>query len=287
MAQEAAHETPETQNNGKPTGLETQLAPQEQGHQTLGQNADPQPAQLLQRLEVAIETVQKSIESAKTKAQELIQLELRRHVLEARDIGQTTSPAKEFLWEVDALTAKVQRDVRTAKAGVQSLLHHELCECFKDALGNAQEPRSDSALATPALSSSSRSNGLQDTEAPMQPRMDESKAAESTRPAGEDISEGTVCLRVEGGGHLQRTVNFLSQLRMKTQLHVLSVKGNPSNNLDLVVGLREPVNIKDVLLQMADVEEVILAEGDRVEGGSNQFQVRLASGRPLEKPIPV
>lgn len=289
MDQEVAHETWGNHNVEKPIGLETPLAPQANGQQAPGPNNETQPTQLVQRLEVSIESVQKSIQSAKTKVQDLIHQELRRHILEAQDSGQTTSSAKEFLWEVDALTAKVQRDIRTAKAGVQRLLHRELCECFKNALGNALEPLSvsDSALGIPGLSSSSQASGLGDAETPMLPRMDEWKAADSTRPAGGDVSEGTVCLRVEGGGHLQRTVNFLSQLRMKTQFHLLSVKGNPSNDLDVVVGLREPVNIKDVLLQMGDVDEVVPSEGDRVAEGYNQFQVRLASGRPLEKPNPV
>lgn len=289
MAQEVALEVRGNHNDEKPMGLETPPAPQANSQQPADANNETQPAQLVQRLEASIESVQKSIQSAKIKVQDLIHQELRRHILEPQDIGQTTSSAKEFLGEVDTLTAKVQRDIRTAKAGVQRLLHRELCERFKNALGNAQETLgiSDSTLGIPSLDISAQASGLRDAETPMLQPMDEWRAAGSTRPAGEDISEGTVCLRVEGGGHLQRTVNFLSQLRMNNQFHVLSVKGNPSSDLDVVVGLREPVNIKVVLLQMGDVEEVVPADGDREAQGSSQFQVRLASGRPLEKPNPV
>ena len=70
-----------------------------------------------------------------------------------------------------------------------------------------------------------------------------------------DIYEGSVRLKVEAEGDVQQVVSFVQELRNKSQLRVLRLVSNTQKDLDILLGLREPTRLKDVLGEIAAVTQ--------------------------------
>lgn len=78
----------------------------------------------------------------------------------------------------------------------------------------------------------------------------------------EDLYEGTVRVKVEAEGDIQHVVHFVQELRQKSQLRLLRLVSNSQKNVDILLGLREPVKLKDLLFEIDGVAEVTPAENE-------------------------
>jgi len=78
----------------------------------------------------------------------------------------------------------------------------------------------------------------------------------------EDLYEGTVRVKVEAEGDIQHVVHFVQELRQKSQLRLLRLVSNSQKNVDILLGLREPVKLKDLLFEIEGVAEVTPVENE-------------------------
>ena len=72
----------------------------------------------------------------------------------------------------------------------------------------------------------------------------------------EGIYEGTVHLQLLVEGGMGLIFSFTQQLREKPVFRLLRLNNNATGGVDIWLGLREPVRLEDVLLEMASVAEV-------------------------------
>ena len=93
-------------------------------------------------------------------------------------------------------------------------------------------------------------------------------AEETPEVVDEDLYEGTVRVKVEAEGDIQHVVHFVQELRQKSQLRLLRMVSNSQKNVDILLGLREPVKLKDLLSEIDGVAEVTPAEDEA--GASSQ-----------------
>ena len=78
----------------------------------------------------------------------------------------------------------------------------------------------------------------------------------------EDLYEGTVRVKVEAEGDIQHVVHFVQELRQKSQIRLLRLVSNSQKNVDILLRLREPVKLKDLLFEIDGVAEVTPAENE-------------------------
>ena len=83
-----------------------------------------------------------------------------------------------------------------------------------------------------------------------------------------DLYEGTVRVKVEAEGDIQHVVHFVQELRQKSQLRLLRMVSNSQKNVDILLGLREPLKLKDLLSEIEGVAKVTPAEDEA--GASSQ-----------------
>lgn len=81
-------------------------------------------------------------------------------------------------------------------------------------------------------------------------------------PVDEDLYEGTVRVKVKAEGDIQHVVHFVQELRQKSQLRLLRLVSNSQKNVDILLGLREPVKLKDLLFEIEGVAEVTPADNE-------------------------
>ena len=79
---------------------------------------------------------------------------------------------------------------------------------------------------------------------------------------GDDgLYEGNVKLSVQARGDTQRTVRFVQALRQKPQLRLLRLMSAPQADVDIRLGLREPLRLREVLAAMQEVSQVTVSTG--------------------------
>ena len=105
-----------------------------------------------------------------------------------------------------------------------------------------------------------------------------------------EIFEGNVRLKVLAEGDLQYLVHFVQQLREQSQLRVLRLVSNSQRDVDILLGLREPLRLREVLGEMdgvSQVEEIFHPDetsqlrnsDDGLENDKRAIHVRLAGER--------
>jgi hypothetical protein len=95
-------------------------------------------------------------------------------------------------------------------------------------------------------------------------------------PSANELYAGTVILRVEAKDSLRQMIHFIEALRQKPDLRLLQLVGSIKEGMGIWLGLRTPVPLKEVLL---DIEGVSQVEGSPVldgKGGKSLLKVRLA-----------
>ena len=93
---------------------------------------------------------------------------------------------------------------------------------------------------------------------------------------GLEIYEGTVRLTVEIEGHIRLVVSFVTELRLNSRLRMLRMVGNPPENVDIWLALREPMPLKQILDRM---EEVAQVDGPRRIAAAQPGQVDILNVR--------
>lgn len=86
------------------------------------------------------------------------------------------------------------------------------------------------------------------------PKADGLTLREGPAPAlTSEIYEGTVKLRVEATDSFRQVIQFVEALRQKSELRLLKLVGGFENGVDIWVGLRAPLALKQVLLDMEGI----------------------------------
>ncbi|MBI4201854.1 MAG: hypothetical protein HY532_01895 [Chloroflexi bacterium] len=86
--------------------------------------------------------------------------------------------------------------------------------------------------------------------------IDNAPQARQETPAPDHVYEGTVQLRVSASGRVRQSMQFAHDLGQMPHLNVLRLMGDLHNELDLWVGLREPLPLGLVLAEMQNVTSV-------------------------------
>jgi hypothetical protein len=90
-----------------------------------------------------------------------------------------------------------------------------------------------------------------------------------------EIFEGTVKLRVEPNGSVKQLVYFVEALRRKTDLRLLQLVGNRHERAEIWLGLRAPLPLKQVLMQMEGVLHVESTLSKDMKNGERMLNVQL------------
>lgn len=211
----------------------------------------------------------------------LVQKELRRAYSEAIDNGDSKVPLVDLVKELETLMAGVQGRLADVKARLQEMVQLELQRAVAGALegtgvrpgqqaaggnGNGKSPASEAAGAGAA-------NGAVPAEL-----EGGSRGPREARASGEDVYKGTVRLTVKANGHIRSAIRFLAQLRRKSELRVLQVTGNPyqgTGDIEILMDLREPLDLKEVIVQLADPYLVQISRDSDQDSGELLLSVLL------------
>ena len=100
------------------------------------------------------------------------------------------------------------------------------------------------------------------------------------------VYEGTVTLRVRAGLEvLNAMVQFVAELRGRPDLRLFKLMAtNDKQVTDIYVGLREPLHMKELLLQMDGVSQVDATPTLFLDGGEPLIRVRLESSGKKARP---
>ncbi len=89
------------------------------------------------------------------------------------------------------------------------------------------------------------------------------------------VFEGTASIRAQDTTNLLTMVNFVQRLRGIPQLRVLRLVRQASSYVEILLGLREPLDLKDLLERMPGVTEVTLTPSPHGNGDEPLLVVRL------------
>jgi len=89
------------------------------------------------------------------------------------------------------------------------------------------------------------------------------------------VFEGTASIRTQDTTNLLTMVDFVQRLRGTPQLRVLRLARQASSFVDILLGLREPLDLKDLLEKMPGVTKVTLAPSPHRNGDGPLLMVRL------------
>ena len=106
----------------------------------------------------------------------------------------------------------------------------------------------------------------------------------TVEPVDEEVYEGTVKLKVEAEGDIQQVVQFVQELRQNSQFRVLRLVSSSQTDVDISLGLREPLRLRGMLAEIDGVSQATQpdaskseAEQDESGEGGSEDQVRLIS----------
>ena len=78
----------------------------------------------------------------------------------------------------------------------------------------------------------------------------------AAQPVAGEVYEGTVKLRVDATGSFRQVIQFVEALRQKSDFRLLKLVGGFEEGVDIWVGLRAPMAVKDALMEIEGVTEV-------------------------------
>ncbi len=97
----------------------------------------------------------------------------------------------------------------------------------------------------------------------------------ATSESNEEIYEGTVKLRVEANECLRQVVQFVDALRRNSEFRLLQLVGDYKEGVGIWLGLRSPLRLREVLLEMDGVSQVDAARKRGKNGHEPQLNVQL------------
>ena len=92
------------------------------------------------------------------------------------------------------------------------------------------------------------------------------------------IFEGTVSIRAQYTANLQTVVEFVQRLRETRRLRLLRLARQPTNDVHILLGLREPTDLRALLERMPCVAAVHMVAPSRSGDGEPVMEVRLLEG---------
>ncbi|MFQ5873733.1 MAG: hypothetical protein ACE5JL_08015 [Dehalococcoidia bacterium] len=90
-----------------------------------------------------------------------------------------------------------------------------------------------------------------------------------------EVYEGSVELRVESNESLRQVVKFVDALRRNPDFRLLQLVGNHHEGIGIWLGLRSPVRLKEILLEMAGVTQVDATDLLKRNGDGPLLNVKL------------
>ena len=103
--------------------------------------------------------------------------------------------------------------------------------------------------------------------------------AEEPVPALVDgVYEGNVRLRVDGNANIYLVIRFLQTLRREVRLRVHGMVSNAKKDVEVLIGLREPLYLKEILAEMREVSQVRVSGLPPPEGVDPLLHVKLHNG---------
>ena len=113
------------------------------------------------------------------------------------------------------------------------------------------------------------------------PRPEAQPAVVEPTPLKEEF-EGLVGLTVEGCRDIGRLMGFVRELRSQPEVRLERLVGRPKGRIDVLISLRRPVDLQQVLPQINVISKVALPDNDvSGEGGWPTLVVRLAEEEVL------
>ena len=98
--------------------------------------------------------------------------------------------------------------------------------------------------------------GVEFASAEAQPADAAAAAEEAALPAeGEEIYEGTVRLNVQAEGSMALVMGFTQRLRERPAFRLLRLNNNPRGGVDIWLGLREPLPLRQTLGELESVAD--------------------------------
>ena len=104
----------------------------------------------------------------------------------------------------------------------------------------------------------------------------DSTSEQPSQASDEGLYEGTVKLSVEAEEHVRQVIRFVDALRQKSDFRLLQLVGNYKEGVGIWLGLRSPLRLKEVLLQMESVSQVDAPSWQDMDGSEPMLKVRLA-----------
>ena len=203
-------------------------------------------------------------------ALEQVEQELRSAFQAAATKGDNTA-IQAVLAELEAAAAGPRDSGASFKTRVQALAWQEIRRGLIGTLGLDPKPgqaRGPVALATDKAVSAAR-------------RLPEEGLGAGTAqsPSVPKVYQETVRLHVKAGGRLRSAVRFLAEFRQHPELRLLQVARDPRRgDMDVLVGLRGPVDLKVTLAQMLEVQLVESPTDLKAAGGERVLTVQLHIG---------
>ena len=89
------------------------------------------------------------------------------------------------------------------------------------------------------------------------------------------IYEGNVRLRVDGNANIYVVIRFLQALRREDGLRVNGMVSNTKKDVEVLIGLREPIHLGDILAEMREVSQVRVCVLPPPQGVDPSLNVKL------------
>ena len=104
-----------------------------------------------------------------------------------------------------------------------------------------------------------------------------------------DVYEGTVRLRLEANRSSRQVAQFVRELRLRPHVRLMRMAGSHKEGVDIWLGLREPLQLKEVLSQMEGVSQVSESPDSSPNDQDRSLHVRLEGelGTISESPTPM
>jgi hypothetical protein len=109
------------------------------------------------------------------------------------------------------------------------------------------------------------------------PECGDGGAEALVRPAEAELYEGAVRLKVGIEGRTWLVVHFMTELRQNPQMRLLRMLSTPPSQLEIWLGLQEPIPLADILGKMEEVSSVTVAPMNEAGSPDSKpvFNVRL------------
>ncbi len=187
-------------------------------------------------------------------------------------------------WEIGAITADIQDAIAQVKSRVTDLVQAEVRRLFQEALDSIVTP-----TGLPPISRSSGSSPLGDgpgivSEESEQHSLDKGLVLGVPAEGGDssEVFEGSVRLNVEANGSIRQMIRFVDRLCQNPHFRLLRLVGNnhQKEGMNIWLGLREPLCLKALLLDMEGVCHVASPLGLGPTGHERLVNVKLAEVSP-------